>query len=239
MWQKLAVAAFVLTATMFCAAQRVAPKKEISKAAATDIPYSTVLLQTPEIAVRRLDIPPKTEAAAPASIHDYLLISLGNYSLSAKGDGTSFDFTLGPGGMQILDGGWNHALVNDSSADAQLFMIEPSHNIDAKSAICGLGKKTCEAHNFGESAQGTYNQYAQFETATATLYRMSLGAGVVTHLHSDKNKHLIFALTPFKGHIDAKSFELRAGGMEWVPSGFEELGNDGAGEARLLILELR
>ena len=141
--------------------------------------------------------------------------------------------------MQVIDGGWEHVLKNTAADEAELFMIEPARNIDPKAALCGLGAKTCSEHRFGETAQGNYNQYVQFETPTAKLVRLSMAPGVSAHLHEDRNKHLIVALTPFTGHQDEQSFDMKAGDMRWIPLGFHELGNDGEKEVRALILELK
>ena len=210
-----------------------------SSASQVEQRFGTTLLHNADVTVRRLNMGPGGELPIPATVHDYLVISIGKNSITAKNDKTSFDLDLKPGEMQVIDGGWSHVLMNRGESEAELFMIEPAHNIDPKSAICGLGTKTCSEHRFGETAQGTYNQYAQFETDTLTLLRLTIAPGVVTHLHEDDNKHLIVALTPFRGHQDAQSFDMKAGDMRWVPGGFQELGNDGTGEVRLLVLELR
>ncbi len=215
-------------------------QKPAASAEATEgIRYSTTLLQNPDLTIRRLNIPPGDESGIPASTHDYLIISIGTNSIAARGNGSSFDLTLRPGDMQVLQGGWKHALVNTGQGEAELFMIEPAQNIDPKSAICGLGKKSCSEHNFGETAGGTYNQNLQFETDTTKLFRLSIDGGVATHLHADGLKHLIVALTPFQGHDDKEKFSLKAGDMRWIPSSIVELGNDGNAEARLLVLELK
>lgn len=201
--------------------------------------YSTTLLHNADLTIRRLNIPPGAEAPIPASTHDYLIISIGTNSISAKGEGTSFDLALGPGDMQVLQGGWKHAVVNTGQGEAELFMIEPRQNIGPKLAICGLGSKPCTEEKFGETAEGTYNQNLQFETETTKLFRLSIDPGVVTHLHSDGLKHLIVAVTPFQGHNDDQKFSLKAGDMRWIPSSIVELGNDGKAEVRLLVLELK
>jgi mannose-6-phosphate isomerase-like protein (cupin superfamily) len=223
------------------ATQRIAPKKHVAAKppAQAQERYSTTLLHNADVTVRRLNIPPGAEAPISASTHDYLIISIGSNSITVKNDKTSFDMDLRPGEMQVVDGGWQHVLMNRGATEAELFIIEPAHNINPKNPICGLGATTCSEHHFGETAQGTYNQYVQFETESTKLLRLTLAPGVATHLHEDKNKHLIVALTPFRGHQDQQSFDMKAGDMRWIPSGFQELGNDGTSEARVLILELR
>jgi len=236
MWVR-AVTVLVLLSSC-SVAQRAVQRNRLRNSAPQEDRYSTVLLHNSDITVRRLNIPPQGESHVSASNHDYLLISIGTNSITLKGQ-NSFDMTLGPGEMQVIDGGWQHAIVNTTNSEALLFMIEPMHEINPKAPICGLGAKTCSEHRFGETAHGTYNQYVQFETDTTKLLRLTIGPGVATHLHDDKNKHLIVALTPFVGHNDGQSFDLKAGDMRWIPGGFDELGNDGTAEVRVLILELR
>jgi mannose-6-phosphate isomerase-like protein (cupin superfamily) len=201
--------------------------------------YSTTLLNNADIAIRRLNIPAGAEAPMAASTHDYLVISVGTNSVSVKGDMNSFDLDLRPGDMQVIDGGWQHAIVNRATVEAELFMIEPARNIGPKQAICGLGKKSCREHDFAETPKGTYNETLQFETETTKLYRLSMDPGVSAHLHLSGEKYLIVALTPFQGEQDSVKFHLKAGDMRWIPAGFKVLGNDGTNEVRLLILELK
>lgn len=224
-----------------CCAQQGRTGKHSAKtpAAQTAELYSTPLLHNSVVTVRRLNIPPGAEAPISANTHDYLIISIGSNSITAKNDKSSFDLDLRPGEMQVIDGGWQHVILNRGTGEAELFMIEPAHNIDPKDPLCGLGAKTCSEHRFGETPEGTYNQYVQFETASTKLLRLTLAPGVRAHLHEDKDPHLIVALTPFKGHQDKQSFDMKAGDMRWTASGFDELGNDGTSEVRLLILELR
>lgn len=231
----------VLLVAGSCYGQRAPARKPFIKAppAQAEERYSTTLLHNNAVTVRRLNVPPGAEAPINANTHDYLVISIGSNSITAKNDKTSFDLNLRPGDMQVIDGGWQHVILNRGTSEAELFMIEPAHNIDPKNPLCGLGATTCSEHRFGETPEGTYNQYVQFETETTKLLRLTLAPGVRAHLHEDKNPHLIVALTPFKGHQDKQSFDMRAGDMRWVPSGFDELGNDGTAEVRLLILELR
>ena len=200
--------------------------------------YSTTLLQNADITLRRLNIPPHEETPIAANTHDYLLISIGSNSITVKGETNAFDLTFGPGEMQVVEGGWKHALVNKLETEALLFMIEPARNIAPKAAICGLGAKTCSEHRFGETAEGTYVLNLQFETETTKLYRLTMGAGVAMQLHGSGKKQLVIALSPFEGHSDNEKFNMKAGDMRWMPLGFEELGNDGKAEVRVLILEL-
>lgn len=223
-----------------CAAQHATPNKQLAGASQVQAQerYSTTLLQNADIVLRRLNIPPRDEAPIAANTHDYLLISIGSNSITVKGEANAFDLTFGPGDMQVVEGGWKHALVNKSDTEALLFMIEPARNIAPKDAICGLGAKTCSEHRFGETAEGTYLFNLQFETETTKLYRLTMEAGVAMHLQSEGRKQLVIALTPFMGHSDNEKFSMKAGDMRWIPSGFEELGNDGTAEVRALILEL-
>lgn len=201
--------------------------------------YSTSLLNNADITIRRLNIPVGAAAPIAASTHDYLVISVGTNSVSVKGDTNSFDLDLKPGDMQVIDGGWQHAIVNRAASEAELFMIEPARNIGPKQAICGLGQKSCREHDFAETPQGTYNEILQFETETTKLYRLSIDPGVSAGLHLSGEKFLIIALTPFQGEQDAEKFDLKAGDMRWIPAGFKVLGNDGTNEVRLLVLELK
>jgi hypothetical protein len=233
--------AVALGLAMPCAAQHAMPKKYFSRSSQVQAPElnSTILLQNSDITLRRLDIPPKEEAPIAASTHDYLLISIGSNSITVKGDTNSFDLTFGPGDMQVVEGGWKHALVNNLDTKALLFMIEPARNIDPKKAICGLGATSCSEHRFGETAEGTYVFNLQFETETTKLYRLTMQAGVAMHMQSSGKKQLVIALTPFTGHNDKEKFSIKAGDMRWIPSGFDVLGNDGPAEVRALILELQ
>jgi mannose-6-phosphate isomerase-like protein (cupin superfamily) len=201
--------------------------------------YRTTLLNNADIAIRRLNIPGGAAAPIAASTHDYLIISVGTNSISVKGEKNSFDLDLRPGDMQVIDGGWQHAIVNRAAGKAELFMIEPARNIGPKQAICGLGQKSCREHDFAETPEGTYNEILQFETETTKLYRLSIDPGVSARLHLSGEKFLIVALTPFQGEQGSQKFQLKPGDMRWIPAGFKVLANDGTNEVRLLVLELK
>ncbi|MDT8067423.1 MAG: hypothetical protein ROO76_04580 [Terriglobia bacterium] len=192
-----------------------------------------------EVTVRELDIPAGGSEAVSADTHDYLLVSLGNNSLRVTGYQTDFELKFGDGDIQVVQGGWPHKLENESSHAAQLVMVEVARSLFPRSARCGLGSKDCAETRYGQSGAGEYRQRTLFETDTANLYRVSMGAGVNMHQHDDVRPHLLIALTSFQGHADNKTFSLQPRQAFWHDGSIHEVGNDGSAEARFLILELK
>jgi hypothetical protein len=192
-----------------------------------------------DVTVRELDIAAGGSEPVSADTHDYLLVSLGSNSLLVTGYQTEFELKFGDGDMQVVQGGWPHKLQNESSHIAQLVMVEVERGLFPRSAQCGLGSKDCAETRYGQSGEGEYRQTTLFETDTANLYRVRLGAGVAMHQHDDVRPHLIIALTPFEGHVDDKHFSLQPRQTYWHDGSMHEVGNDGSGEARFLILELK
>jgi hypothetical protein len=172
-------------------------------------------------------------------VHDYILISFGTTSLAVSGYQTNFDLPLADGDVQVLQGGWPHKLENHSAETAHLVLVEVTRELFPKSAICGLGSKNCHETKYGQSADGEYRQTTLFQTETAKLFRVQLGPHVGMHQHEDGLPHLLIALSAVQGHADQDTFTLRPGETHWHPGSMEELANDGATEARLLILELK
>jgi hypothetical protein len=201
--------------------------------------FSTVEFHNSDVTVRKIDIPAGASAPVRADVHDYILISYGSNSLRVTGYQTDFELTFGDGDIQVLQGGWSHALNNESTRPAELVMVEVERNLFPKSARCGLGAKGCAETRYGQSGTGEYRQTTLFETDTANLFRVTLGAQVAMHQHDDQSPHLIIALTAFQGHADENAFTLQARQTFWHDGSMQELANDGSAEARFLILELK
>lgn len=201
--------------------------------------FSTVELQNADVSVRRLNIPAAESASISAGVHDYLIVSYGKSSLVVSGYQTRFDLDLADGDMQVMQGGWPHKLENHSTEAAHLVLVEVARNLFPKSAACGLAAKNCGEVRFGKSAQGEYQQTTLFETDTAKLFRVQIGAEVAIHQHADGRPHLLIALSPLQGYADGETFTLAAGDTSWHPGSMEELVNTGSSDARLLILELK
>lgn len=198
-----------------------------------------VEFQNSDVTVRKLDIAVGGFEPVSADTHDYLLVSVGDNSLRVTGYQTDFELKFGDGDVQVVQGGWPHKLENESSHVAQLVMVAVDRNLFPRSARCGLGSKDCAETRYGQSAPGEYRQTTLFETDTANLYRVRLGAGVNMHQHDDVHPHLLIALTPFQGHADDKNFSLQPRQTYWHDGSIHEIGNDGSAEARFLILELK
>ena len=192
-----------------------------------------------DVTVRRLDIPIGASEPVSADLHDYLLISYGSNSLRVTGYQTDFELSFADGDIQVLQGGWPHKLSNEGTHPAELLMVEVSRNLFPNSARCGLGAKDCAETRYGQSGSGEYRQTTLFETDTANLYRVILGSQVAMHQHEDTRPHLIIALSPFEGHADSESLSLAPRQVYWHDGTIQELANDGASQARFLVLELK
>lgn len=201
--------------------------------------FSTVALQNTDVSVRRLNIPAAEWVSVSSGVHDYLIVSYGKSSLAITGYQTKFDLDLADGDMQVMQGGWPHKLENHSTEAAHLVLVEVARNLFPKSATCGLAAKNCGEVRFGKSAQGEYQQTTLFETDTAKLFRVQIGAQVAIHQHADGRPHLLIALSPLQGHADGEAFTLAAGDTYWRPGSIDELVNDSSSDERLLILELK
>jgi hypothetical protein len=232
----LVAALLLLNTTVF--AQHHPVKKALTTPAPHD-KFASVQFRNGDVVVRRLSIPAGDSAPVSGSIHDYLLVSYGQNSLSVSGYQTNFDVKLADGEIQVLQGGWPHTIKNDSQQTSEIVIVEVARNISPRNAICGLGPKSCSQARFGKSAQGEYQQGLLFETDSTAVYRAQLGPGVPMHQHSDNRKHLIIAVTPLEGHVDTQTFSLKPGEIFWQPGSFEEIGNDGSATATMLILELK
>jgi hypothetical protein len=201
--------------------------------------FGAVAFHNPDVIVRKLDVPAGAAEPVAVGVHDYLLISFGASSLRVTGYQTDFELTFADGDIQVLQGAWPHKVQNQSTAPAQLVMVEVERNLFPRSATCGLGAKNCGEVRFGKSAEGEYQQATLFETDTAKLFRVKLGAGVAIHQHDDGRPHLVVALTAFQGHADGDSFTLQPRETYWHPGSMQELVNEGSVDARFLILELK
>lgn len=235
----VALIALFLTLTSSAAAQTPAARKQFKP----DVPVSdrvgTMMLRNSSVAARKLDLAPGASFSVPASTHDYLVISMGDSTISAVGSGSAFELSLAAGDMQVMTGGWPHKLINRSGNSAQIVTVEVARNIHPDRARCGLASKNCNEVRFGRTAQGEYSQTALFVTDTAELLRTSLGSASSMKLHDDVHQHLIVALTPFRGRTEQATISLQPGEVFWIDGGFGELLNEDTTEARLLILELR
>jgi hypothetical protein len=229
---------FLLLIATLAVAQHPAASRLAPSIPKTDLP-SNVRMRNADITVRRLSIPPDSFAPVSASSRDYLLISIGKSTLAAVGYGTNFEMAFDDGEMQVLQGGWQHKLVNKSHEAAQLIAVEVSHNLAPQSAICGLAAQSCQEVRFGKSSQGEYEQAELFETDTAKLFRVHLGSQVTMQQHADDRKHLIVALTPLQAHAGEDALTLEPGDTYWHSGRFDGLSNDGKSDAYMLILELK
>ena len=201
--------------------------------------FTNVQMRNADVTVRKLSIPAESSASVSASTRDYLLISIGKSTIAAVGYNTNFEMSLDDGEMQLLQGGWQHKLVNKSHETAQLIAVEVSASLAPKSAVCGLAAQSCQEVRFGKSSQGEYEQTELFETDTAKLFRVHLGSQVTMQQHADDRKHLIVALSPLQAHAGEEAFTLQPGDTYWHSGRFDGLSNDGKSDAYLLILELK
>ncbi len=233
----LCVVVLVSVAAINSVAQRRLVRDSTSSSASES--FGVLELRNPDVLVRKLNIPPGAMESVAGTVHDYLLISFGDNALRVTGYQTDFRLTFSNGDVQVLQGGWPHKLNNESANAAQFAMVEVGRNLFPKSAVCGLGVKSCAETRFGKSAQGEYRQVTLFETDTAKLFRVQLDSQVGMHQHNDGRPHLLIAVTPFEGHADADAFSLQPGEAHWVPGSIDELTNDGSAQARFLILELK
>jgi hypothetical protein len=229
----------LLLFSFLAVAQRSPVKKALASSNAVSEKFSAIQFRNPDFVVRRLNIPANESSSVAASVHDYVLVSYGQNSVVCSGYQTNFEMNMGDGEIQVLQGGWPHTIKNGTQASSNLLAIEVVRNIEPKTALCGLGAKNCSQTRFGKSAQGEYQQALLFETDTTALYRAQLGSGVSMHQHGDNRRHLIIALTPLDAHIGDATFSLKPGETYFVPSGFEDIGNDTATPATMLILELK
>lgn len=238
MKQALVISVLLVGIGAVGSARQRAARQHATESSAAD-PYSSVKLHNADVTVRRFNIPAGASAPVSAATHDYLLVSIGQSSLAAVGNNSNFEFKLGDGEMQVLQGGWSHKLVNQSQDAAQVIAVELTRNFAPQSAVCGLSTHGCHEVRYGTSAEGEYQQVTAFETDTAKVFRVHMGSQVTMHQHSDGRKHLIVALSPLEAHADQQTFKLQPGETYWIPGGFDDLGNDGPSEAHLLIVELK
>ena len=99
--------------------------------------FTNVQMRNADVTVRKLSIPADSSAPVSASTRDYLLISIGKSTIAAVGFNTNFEMSLDDGEMQLLQGGWQHKLVNKSHEMAQLIAVEVFPSLAPKSAVCG------------------------------------------------------------------------------------------------------
>jgi hypothetical protein len=227
---------FVASTALFAQHRQVKPEKLRPDNAEH---FAAVSLHNTDVIVRKLDIPAGASEPIGAGVHDYLLISLGSNSLRVTGYQTDFELNFADGDIQVLQGAWPHKIHNQSTTTAQLVMVEVERNLFPRSATCGLASKNCGEVRFGKSAEGEYQQTTLFETDTAKLFRVRLGAGVAVHQHDDGRPHLLIALTAFQGRADDGTFTLQPRETYWHPGSMQELVNDGSADTRFLILELK
>jgi len=215
------------------------PVKKALPTAVTPEKYSSVQFRNSDVVVRRFNIPAGENSSVSGTIHDYLMVSYGQTSVAFSGYQTNFDMTLADGEIQVLQGGWPHSVRNQAQSPADLVTVEVLQNISPKTALCGLGAKSCYQTRFGKSAQGEYQQALLFETDSTALFRAQLGPGVSMHQHNDNRRHLIIAVTPVEAHVANQTVSLKPGETYWYPGAFDEIGNDGSANATMLILELK
>ena len=150
-----------------------------------------------QLSAYNLTVPPHGSTLIAPHAHDYLLVALKKADLKLSGThDNAFELHLEDGGMQVVNGGWAHQVLNLDDTAAVLIEIDVESGIRPARAICGLSASECSGGRFGKSDEGTYSQSTLFETPSVKLTRVLLGPGGVLQEHSHSGPEILVPLTP-------------------------------------------
>jgi quercetin dioxygenase-like cupin family protein len=177
--------------------------------------------------------------------HDYVVLALDKASFKVAGMANSFPMELGPGEMQVLQGGWPERLVNESDTPLRLVELEVEGGIDPGHPRCGLAAAECTDGEFGSDNGGGFTTSTLFETHKVKLSRVDLDPGATLPKHTHVDSHVLIALADMKlsdqeTDKGAKELQLKAGEVVWYEGEIEHtLTNLGAENAPIITVEFK
>ena len=167
-----------------------------------------------QLSAYNVTVPPHGSTLVAPHAHDYLLVALKKADLKLSGRyGNGFELHLEDGGMQVVNGGWAHQVLNLDETAAVLIEIDVESGIRPARAICGLSASECSGGRFGKTDEGTYSQSTLFETPSVKLTRVVLGPGGELQEHSHSGPEILVPLTPVHlAHDDgARAYQMDIG----------------------------